>query len=240
MASPNSSIVINELRAAHDRLTSEIEELDEARRQKVEQRRSIEVTLRMFKGQNTVASNLEEGHADTVTTDAGLNDAIYELLHRNGPLHRREIFDRLIQSSMTIGGQSPINTMAAHLSHDPRFKSVGDGRWGLFDEQIKQPHITQGDNLKDAIYEILATDGPLHRSVIYERLIENGARVGGQRPIDNVGAHMSQDYRFMSRGGGLWDLVEKPDGSGETKTSNFKVEDGNDELEDEDEEDVPW
>ena len=165
MVSPNSSIVINELKAAHNRLTSEIEELDEARRQKVEQQRSIEVTLRMFQGQDTVASEPKQRHAETVTTDAGLNDAIYELLHINGPLHRRDIFDRLIQSGMTIGGRTPINTMAAHLSHDPRFESLG---------------------------------------------------------------------------GGLWDLIEQPHDSRGTESSNFEVVDGNDELEDEGEDDVPW
>ena len=238
MSNQNSSIVINELRAVHDRLTVEIEELDEVRRQKLEQRRSIEMTLQVFQGQDTTASKPEEGRADAVTTDPGLNDAIHELLDRSGPLHRQEIFDRLVQSGMTIGGQVPINTMAAHLSHDPRFKSIGDGKWDLDDERMEQSTITPGDILKDAIYQILAIDGPLHRKVIYERLMQNGVRVGGQKPLDNVGARMSQDDRFMRLGGGLWGLVEQSDGNTETGTSNFDAADRNDELEDED--DVPW
>ena len=54
-----------------------------------------------------------------------------EILAAEGPLHRQEIYGRLVSMGMEIPGQSPINNVGAHLSIDARFKSLGGGTWQL-------------------------------------------------------------------------------------------------------------
>ena len=98
-----------------------------------------------------------------------------------------------------------------------------------YDSTIPDPAqpTTPSDGLRNAISEILiAEGGPLHRRVIHSRLVESGVRIGGQDPVNNVGAHLSLDPRFRSIGDGVWDLVE--------------ADDQYEEDEDEDEESVPW
>ena len=102
--------------------------------------------------------------------------------------------------------------------------------------EIKE--ASTGDGLRDAIYGILSAEHPLHRRTIHDRLLEKGVRIGGRDPVNNVGAHLSLDDRFMSLGMGLWDLVEQSDGRTETAISSFETADENNELEDE--ENVPW
>ncbi len=66
------------------------------------------------------------------------------------------------------------------------------------------------NDIPNAIADILAREGPLHRRVIHERLVEMGVRIGGQDPVNNVGAYLSIDPRFRSVGGGIWGLNEPP------------------------------
>ena len=56
--------------------------------------------------------------------------------------------------------------------------------------------------------EILAAEGPLHRQEIYESLVKLGVQIGGQDPINNLGAHLSLDSRFENVGVGVWQLTE--------------------------------
>ena len=92
------------------------------------------------------------------------------------------------------------------------------------------PKITEPDNNpRDAIAEILAAEGPLHRREIHDRLVSLGVPIGGQDPINNVGAHLSIDSRFENVGRGMWQLSEPGD-----------PVDGGDSDMDGEEEDVPW
>ncbi len=76
----------------------------------------------------------------------------------------------------------------------------------------------QAQALRDSIYEILSEQHPLHRRTIYDKLVERGIKVGGQDPVNNVGAHLSRDARFRNVGRGEWDLDERY--TGQAKDDN--------------------
>ena len=84
--------------------------------------------------------------------------------------------------------------------------------------------------IRNTIYEILNTQGPLHRSDIYQYLVQRGVHISGKYPVDNVGVHLSSDSRFESLGNGIW---------GVANLSNYGVDVGIEEESDE-EMDVPW
>lgn len=96
---------------------------------------------------------------------------------------------------------------------DEQYRSVA-AALRYFEESKKGPRPRREEastsNLVDAIYEVLTAERPLHRQQIYERLVEMGIGVGGQSPVDNVGAHLSRDPRFRIVGKGMWDLSEPP------------------------------
>ena len=90
-----------------------------------------------------------------------------------------------------------------------------------------------GIEITNAIYAILKESGAMHRQDIHTRLAVRGVKIGGQNPVNSMGAYLSRDPRFQSLGGGLWDLAQPPT----TETDNHP----NDPQDDvEGEEDVPW
>ena len=73
------------------------------------------------------------------THSAELRDAIVEALTEERPLHRRAILSYVqTVKGVYVGGNVPLRTLAAHLSNDPRFKSVGNGEWTLTTEPSNQ------------------------------------------------------------------------------------------------------
>lgn len=92
------------------------------------------------------------------------------------------------------------------------------------DEQVAALHTTirvfeddaeddttesRGDELRDAIFSILQDEsGPLHRTVIYERVVGRGLAVLGKNPVNTLGSHLSLDGRFLNVGRGLWELAD--------------------------------
>lgn len=75
--------------------------------------------------------------------------------------------------------------------------------------ESEQASSKQAQALRDSIYEILSEEHPLHRRTIHDRLILRGVKVGGQDPVNTVGAHLSRDARFRNVGRGEWDLDER-------------------------------
>ena len=62
--------------------------------------------------------------------------------------------------------------------------------------------------LRNAMWKILQEEGqPLHYREIYRRLRIKDIDVPGKDPIKNTGAHLSNDERFKSLGGGKWALM---------------------------------
>ena len=103
------------------------------------------------------------------THSADLRNAIVRILMADRPLHRQAILNFLQDGSdLYIGGTNPLRTLAAHLSHDPRFKPVGNGRWTLTEEPTvpNDPedlvfHGAQLQSSGPATTEIKTTDGPV-------------------------------------------------------------------------------
>ena len=190
---------------------------------------------------------------------SNLGDAIHEVLTAERPLHRRQVYERLVEMGISIGGQTPVDSVGARLSTDPRFKNVGGGVWDLSEPPVQDERKgarvrlepSRVSNLGDAIHEVLTAERPLHRRQVYERLVEMGMTIPGQDPVNNVGAHLSLDPRFMSVGGGVWDLADPPerDESGRPEPVDFEdgtgrpgraLEDDDDQYEGDEEDSVPW
>ena len=81
---------------------------------------------------------------------------------------------------------------------------------------------------------ILASEGPLHRRVIHDRLVEMGVHIGGRDPVANVGAPLSRDPRFRKLGDGVWDLTDR------TETSQLDTLDYSGEEDLNEEDSVAW
>ena len=79
-------------------------------------------------------------------------------------------------------------------------------RFESADRRPEPQHRRTDSDLRSAMVDILAGEGPLHRQVIHGRLVEMGVRIGGRDPINNVSAHLSIDPRFRSVGSGVWEL----------------------------------
>lgn len=92
------------------------------------------------------------------------------------------------------------------------------------------------NELRDAIYEILSTEGPLHRGVILELLEEKGVKIPGNNPNNNLGAHLSIDPRFIIIRRGVWGLADSAvEGDGSEWGTDSDVGEERD-----DSDDVPW
>ena len=85
----------------------------------------------------------------------------------------------------------------------------------------RRPRTTElsDSTMRDTMSEILGREGPLHRSVIHDRLVEMGVRIRGRNPVNNVGAHLSIDPRFKNVGRGMWDLSEPDEDPAEPEQS---------------------
>ena len=117
------------------------------------------------------------------------------------------------------------------------FEGAGRGR-----EEPHHQHTDKLPGIPDAIAEILAREGPLHRSVIYDRLVEMGVHIRGRDPVNNVGAHLSIDDRFKNVGRGMWDLSKPGNETAEPERFGTNREpDGIGDENDQDEEDsIAW
>ena len=61
------------------------------------------------------------------------------------PIHYTALFKFLTGMGVEIGGAEPQKNLLAHLSQDSRFKSFGEGRWGLADWTIELPAPPEGE-----------------------------------------------------------------------------------------------
>ena len=81
-------------------------------------------------------------------------------------------------------------------------------------EQNGEVHRSRGSSyaqeLTNAMYDILVTERPLHRSIIFERVQDRGIHVGGQKPVNTIGTYLSIDERFRNVGKGTWTLRVEP------------------------------
>ena len=234
---PNPS-TIQDITDAIGGIDAELGGIDERRAELHRQRRALVGALEFFGGAAESDPDSTTTPAERSVPSSEIPNAILAILAESGPLHRQDIHARLVEMGVRIRGQNPVNSMGVYLSRDPRFQSVGGGRWTLVEQSSSadgggQSESGDGGGLHDAIFAVLSAERPLHRRDIYERVLEMGVTVRGENPVNNVSAHMSLDPRFQSLGGGLWDLAQPP----ATETDNHPNDPQDD---DEGEEDVPW
>ncbi len=137
---------ITDLKTAISRLETEKQRIDE-------QLRALETALRYFENRErddgptqAFPANQSSAHVQVESSEqtrqrvpqGSLRDAMAEILAAEGPLHRREIYERLVRLGVQIGGQNPISNVSAHLSLDPRFENVGAGVWQLTEPRTKE------------------------------------------------------------------------------------------------------
>ncbi len=149
---------ISDLKAAIGKLRAE-------RRRIEEQHRALVTTLRFFEesepGTELTSSSIPtQGHFESSGSqrkraDNDLRNAMAQILAAEGPLHRREVHDRLVEMGVHVGGQDPINNVGAHLSIDPRFTNVGRGVWGLTTQDDTEPDIfgTEPEGESDSLFD---------------------------------------------------------------------------------------
>jgi hypothetical protein len=90
-------------------------------------------------------------HAEAVIAAADVDAAptksirnvTYELLDRSGgALQVAELLDFLRERGLTVRGSDPRRNLAAHLSADARFKSLGNGLWDLSNRPVQATRPT--------------------------------------------------------------------------------------------------
>lgn len=123
MPSPST---IQDLKTAIGGIDDEIRSMDERKAELQRQRGALVTTLRFFGDDSEVAR-------PTTAAGVSLNDAIFAVLSAERPLHRRVIHDRVVETGVRVRGRDPVSNLAAHMSADPRFHSVGNGMWDLVD-----------------------------------------------------------------------------------------------------------
>lgn len=130
---------VDELLARHRRLTTEVDK-EAARAQQilaeVEKKKqaldALEKLIRMEGG--TIA---EEPKSVVAFPTAGrvsshISDAVHQVLEERGePVYYQELAREIQLRGVAIGGQTPANTMLAHLSRDGRFYRPARGTYAL-------------------------------------------------------------------------------------------------------------
>ncbi len=115
-------------------LKSEIRRLEDEKRMIDDKISAIATTLRHFESQGNGAQNQSPSffaEEDGLASPSSVKDTIYEILRDESPLHRKDIYERLLQRGVHIGGKMPVNTVGSHLSNDDRFESLGNGVWDI-------------------------------------------------------------------------------------------------------------
>ena len=124
-----SPTTIQDIRTAIGGIDEEIRGIDERKAELLRQRGALVTTLRFFGGDDADLSP----PAPSDGKSGGLNDAIFAVLSAERPLHRRDIHDRVVEMGVNVRGRDPVSNVTAHMSHDPRFHSVGGGMWDFVD-----------------------------------------------------------------------------------------------------------
>ena len=136
-----SPTTIQDLKTAIGGIDDEIRGMDERKSELLRQRGALVTTFRFFGGDDAdlPATSSSDGGSGS------MNDAIFAVLSKESPLHRRVIHDRVVEMGVTVRGRDPVSNVTAHMSLDPRFHSVGGGMWDLVDPPTTNEDDTQDD-----------------------------------------------------------------------------------------------
>ena len=130
---------VDELAARHKQLRAEVEK-DKARLQSLQaeiakKERAIDALEELLRIEG---SQVPEESASVVDFPAAarvgtpISDAAYAVLDERGePMYYKPLAREVQMRGVTIGGQTPANTMLAHLSRDARFYRPARGTYAL-------------------------------------------------------------------------------------------------------------
>jgi HB1/ASXL restriction endonuclease-like protein with HTH domain len=130
---------VDELLARHRQLTSEVEE-EAARAQQLlaeveKKRQALEALEKLIRIEGAALPDEPRSlvaFPPTVRVSSPISDAAYEVLQERGmPVYYQELARELQLRGVVIGGQTPANTMLAHLSRDDRFYRPARGTYAL-------------------------------------------------------------------------------------------------------------
>ena len=90
---------------------------------------------------------IEEADPDAVDiSQMSVRDGIAQVL-KDGALHRDKVLERVLAMGIHVGGEDPMNNLAAHLSKDKRFTTTGKrGIWKLVSPHRKAESRHLGSN----------------------------------------------------------------------------------------------
>lgn len=121
------------LRPLESRLKTLVEELEEVKDLFTTDRDKYEIFLKKVEAYRSVIEDLvRSGIGVNLVTTEVLHNEIESILRTEGSsLHRKVIYERLLAIGIEVKGRDPISNVGSHLSTDTRFKSCGEGMWGL-------------------------------------------------------------------------------------------------------------
>ena len=171
----------NSHEAAIDLIANEIAELERAQDEIEGRKKSLENTLdalhrieahpTALPDGGPTSNGPETGEQKRKQTSPDLTTVAYKVLMEHGsPLHRKDLYDRLMAAGVEIAGQSPISNMTAHMSHDARFESKGSGMWGLVEWPTANPVVQRiarrlegnAEEAQKAYHHLMGRPGPVY------------------------------------------------------------------------------
>ena len=112
----------------------------EAKKQKIDKEiEALHIVIRINQERSSVV-DASGRRASTYAQE--LTDAIYDTLSSERPLHRMDIWRKVADRGVHVGGSKPVNSIGSYLSTDPRFKNCGRGMWTLAEEPQAGRSIT--------------------------------------------------------------------------------------------------
>jgi hypothetical protein len=130
---------VEELLARHRQLTAEVDK-DSAKAQQIlaeveKKRQALEALEKLLRIEGEAVpeepKSLVAFPAPT-RNSSPISDAAYDVLEERGqPIYYQELARELQLRGVAIGGQTPANTMLAHLSRDDRFYRPARGTYAL-------------------------------------------------------------------------------------------------------------
>lgn len=130
---------VDELLTRHKQLTTEVER-DAAKAQQIladveKNRQALEAIEKLIRIEGAAIPeepNSVVAFPATVRVTSPISEAVHEVLEEHGkPMHYHQLAREIQLRGVAIGGQTPANTMLAHLTRDDRFYRPARGTYAL-------------------------------------------------------------------------------------------------------------
>ena len=126
-------------------------------------------------------------------------------------MNKQSIVDEL-DAQLAVLEEAMANVQHAYDLTKGNLEAVRQTR-ALYDGGVlKVKREREPKEVTNRAYDLLKGVGhPLSYTSMYDILTAMGVEIGGQKPPQNLIAHMSGDSRFKGSGDGVWGLDEWPD-----------------------------